>query len=203
MIIDLHFHTKQYSSCSKIDIEEGIRHAKQIGLDGICITDHDVFASRKIANQLQKKYNILVFVGVEILTYEGDIICFGLEKIPDNKLHAKELIKIIESNKGACIAAHPFRINNRGLKEKIKEVHGLHAIEVFNGNTLNKNNLKAKEIAENSIITQVGGSDAHTIDNIGCFATEFLTDIHNETDLINAIRKGNVRPYVNKDFGDI
>lgn len=199
MIIDLHFHTKQYSNCSKIDIEEGIKYAKIIGLDGICITDHDVFASKKLADHLQKKYNILVIVGVEILTFEGDIICFGLEKLPKKKLHANQLIKIIENNHGVCIAAHPFRMNNRGLREKIKEVNGLHAIEVFNGNTLNKNNLKAKEVAVDLNIPQVGGSDSHAIEKIGCYATEFLTEVHNERDLIQAIRAGDVKPYINKD----
>ena len=43
MIIDLHFHTEAFSSCSRIPLLEGVKRAKEIGLDGICLTEHDVF----------------------------------------------------------------------------------------------------------------------------------------------------------------
>lgn len=194
MIIDLHFHTKQYSPCSSIDMEEGVRQAKSLGLDGICITDHDEFACRKKAEELQKKYDILVIVGTEILTTEGDLLCFGLNEIPKEKLPAQTLIDKVNAIGGACIAAHPYRQNNRGMGAYLDKLRGLHAIESFNGNTKHENNTKACDTASRLGIPCTGGSDAHRIERVGVYATRFFTQIENEKDIIHAIRCGRIEP---------
>lgn len=194
MIIDLHFHTKQYSPCSKIDFEQGIIRAKELGLDGICITDHDIFASKTTAKELQDKYGILVIVGVEILTEEGDLICFGLDELPERTLSAQELINRVEKLGGACIAAHPFRQNNRGMGEHLHRLTGLHAVETLNGNTDMDNNNRAAQIARKLGIPCTGGSDAHSVNRIGSYATRFFTKIKDEKDLITAIREGKIEP---------
>lgn len=62
-------------------------------MDSICITDHDVFAYRKVAKEFQEKHGILVIVDTEILTEEGDFICFGLNEIPRD---------IILANRKSC-----------------------------------------------------------------------------------------------------
>lgn len=196
MIIDLHFHTSQYSSCSSIDIEEGIEYAKKMGLDGVCITDHDNNEARKLAKELEKKYKILVIVGTEILTYEGDIICFGIDEVPEEKIHAQELINLVNLKGGVTISAHPFRNNNRGLGEHIKNVNGLIAIEILNGNTSYENNLKAYLLSNKLNITYVGASDAHKLENIGIYATKFFDPIKNEKDLIKAIENRRMVPVV-------
>ncbi|SKC47700.1 PHP-associated domain-containing protein [Maledivibacter halophilus] len=194
MIIDLHFHTMQYSPCSHIDMEEGIKRAKAIGLDGICITDHDNNEGTKYAKEFGRKYDLIVISGVEILTYEGDILCFGIDKLPEKKLHAQELVDLINKCGGATISAHPFRNNGRGLGDKIKNLKGLSAIEIFNGNTSEENNLKASKLASELNIPFVGGSDAHKLQNIGKYATKFFRNVTNEKDLIMAIRRGDVVP---------
>lgn len=194
MIIDLHFHTKQYSPCSYIDMEEGIQYAKRLGLDGICVTDHDVFASRKRAEELQKKYDILVIVGTEILTMEGDLLCYGLDEIPKETLPAQTLIDKINAIGGVCIAAHPYRENNRGMGAYLHQLTGLHAIESYNGNTKHQNNTKACETASRLGIPCTGGSDAHKIERVGVYATRFFTQIENEKDIISAIRLGRIEP---------
>ena len=43
MIIDIHTHTYPTSDDSSLSPEQLIEEAKRIGLDGICITDHDGF----------------------------------------------------------------------------------------------------------------------------------------------------------------
>lgn len=194
MIIDLHFHTLQYSPCSHIDMEEGIRQAKDIGLDGICITDHDNNEAKRYVKELENKYGLVVIAGVEILTYEGDILCFGIDKVPEKKLHAQELIDLVNEKGGVTISAHPFRNNGRGLGNKINDVRGLSAVEIFNGNTSYENNLKANKFVNILNIPYVGASDAHQLQNIGKYATKFLDNITNENDLIRAIKYGKVVP---------
>lgn len=192
MYFDLHFHTKQHSSCSTIDMEEGVRYAKEIGLAGICITDHDTFACRKSAAQLQDRYGILVVVGTEILTVEGDLLCFGLDEVPDVRVEAQTLIDHINRIGGACIAAHPFRKNNRGMGEHLYRLKGLHAIETPNGNTEAVDNRRARKVARELNIPCTGGSDAHRLERIGVCPTRFTVAVNSESDLIMALRNGNV-----------
>jgi len=40
VIIDLHTHTQEYSSCSHLPMEELIHRAMAVGLDGVAVTDH-------------------------------------------------------------------------------------------------------------------------------------------------------------------
>ncbi|SHI38960.1 hypothetical protein SAMN02745751_00218 [Dethiosulfatibacter aminovorans DSM 17477] len=194
MIIDTHFHTKEYSICSSIDMEAGIVEAKKLGLGGICITDHDTVASKELAKNLQDKYSILVIPGTEVQTVEGDILCFGIDDIPEGTITAQKLVEHVEKSGGACIAAHPFRDNDRGLKENICNIKGIHAIEALNGNTDDESNIKAEKLANELGIPCTGGSDAHNLKNIGKYATRFPKDVQDETGFIEALRAGNINP---------
>ena len=42
MIMDIHCHTRYGSSCSYMSPEEMLQQAVQVGLDGLCITEHDI-----------------------------------------------------------------------------------------------------------------------------------------------------------------
>ena len=41
MKIDLHLHTLYGSACAYMDPDQLIQQAKSIGLDGVCITEHN------------------------------------------------------------------------------------------------------------------------------------------------------------------
>lgn len=81
MIIDFHVHEKTYSYDSEMALEDIIDQAKKIGLDAVCITDHDSINIKEKAQKIGKEKNFLVLVGAEILTYEGDLLVFGLDTI--------------------------------------------------------------------------------------------------------------------------
>ncbi len=202
MIIDLHFHTERFSSCSRIPLDRGIERARERGLDGICITEHDVLHKGSDIIGLERRYGIKIFVGTEILSREGDILCFGLEGIPGNRMPASELVTLVNKIGGATIAAHPFRINNRGVKELFTSLEGLSAVEAFNGNTSDENNRRALELALAEGIPVVGGSDSHTLEKVGCFATEFPGTVASESDLCRALRNGGYAPlrYTERGF---
>ncbi|WP_138207556.1 PHP domain-containing protein [Haloimpatiens lingqiaonensis] len=201
MIIDTHIHESKYSSDSKMTLEEVIEQAKKIGLDGICITDHDNDFIREEAKEVAKKMNFTVIVGAEILTHEGDVLVFGMDKLPDKKIHAWELTDMVHEKGGIAISAHPFRNNNRGLGENIRRTKYLNAIETFNGSTLPHHNLQGFTLAVELGIPSVGASDAHIIDKIGTYATRFLTDIKDEKDFIQAIKDGNFHPVMKTEEG--
>ncbi len=199
MIIDMHFHTREYSSCSNIEIEKGIKKAIKRGLDGICITDHDNIGMKDRVKFLNEKYNINIFVGAEVLTHEGDFLVYGVNKIPTEKIYAFELIKIVEQQGGVVFAAHPFReFNgiNRAAGEKIKNFPGLTGIEVLNGKTTYNNNLEAFKMAKELEKIMIGGSDAHEVEEIGKYATFFSGHVRNMNGLVEKIKSGNCFPLI-------
>jgi predicted metal-dependent phosphoesterase TrpH len=199
MFIDTHMHCIEGSDDSFIKISEIVKTAKTMGLNGICITDHDNNRVKEYAVQYGKKHDFKIFVGAEILTHEGDILVFGLDDIPTEKLYAQELIDLVNSKGGVTIAAHPFRENNRGCGKYLKELRGLTAIETFNGSTKAYNNLYAFASAMELNLAATAASDCHTPETIGRYCTKFLDNIETEKDLIDAIKGKRVVPAVYRD----
>ncbi|NMB08077.1 MAG: PHP domain-containing protein [Tissierellia bacterium] len=200
MIIDTHIHENKYSSDSFIDLKKAIDVAKLIGLDGICITNHDNNDLRNELGDYAKINGVLVIVGAEVLTHQGDILVFGLKDIPKEKIHAEELLRLVKKHKGVAIAAHPFRNNNRGLENHLQEVANLlDGVESFNGSTYSYDNLYAYAMATQLGLPSLGASDAHVIDKIGKYATKFYGNIRDDKDFIEAIKSKNFHPVMRRD----
>lgn len=190
MIFDLHVHQDRHSLDSKMDIYKGIEYAKKVGLDGICITDHDDLGLRPLARELSEESGIQIIVGVEIFTLDGDLLCYGIDKMPDERLSAQETIEFVREQGGVCIAAHPYRHNRRGLEDVLFEVEGLSAIEGYNGRTKAEDNLRAVNAAKQMNIPITGGSDAHTVEELGTCVTVFEEAIHSEEKFIEQLKAG-------------
>ncbi len=194
MFIDTHCHESKYSLDSKVSLEEIVLRARERGLDGICITDHDDNRIRHEARALAKSLDYLIIPGVEILTHEGDIVVFGVDELPQQKIHAAELLEYVNGRGGVGIAAHPFRNNNRGLGDKIRLLPGLAGIEGYNGNTDLPANLKACRLGCELGMPLFGASDAHHRTEVGVYATCFTTKIASEADFVLAVSEGRTRP---------
>lgn len=207
MIIDIHIHEKNNSMCSHIGLDEIVEEARRKGLDGICITDHDSNALAAQAHKYRQNYGFPVLVGAEVLTFEGDILVFGLDILPREKMHAWELLDLVVREGGVGIAAHPYRDNNRGLKDQIKILPNLSGFEVLSGRTEPHNNMKALNVAKELGLTGLGGSDAHELDEVGKFATYFPQPIKSEADFVKAVKSRRYEPvfYANGNYqrGDI
>lgn len=200
MIIDTHLHESKHSSDSYLSLMEAIQTAKSIGLDGICVTDHDNNYLKNEIGTSKKIKDILIIVGAEILTFEGDILVFGLHDIPKDMIHAEELLEMVKRNQGVAISAHPFRNNNRGLGEYIRNVkNNLDGIEAFNGSTLPHHNLYAYALAIELGIPCLGAGDAHVPEQVGKYATYFSHSIRDEKDFIEAIKTKSFCPVVRKN----
>jgi predicted metal-dependent phosphoesterase TrpH len=114
MLMDLHFHTEMFSRDSRMSLEAGLKRARAMGLDGVCITEHDVLARYGNLDEIAARYGLVVLTGVEILTLDGDILCYGLDRVPDGMVDASTLTSMLDTMGGATVAAHPYRDNNRG-----------------------------------------------------------------------------------------
>lgn len=197
MLIDMHIHEKRNSKDSHQYLEEIVKEAKKIGLDGICITDHESMGLKSFAKKYSKEVDFPIFVGAEYLTKEGDILAFGIDKLPKQMLlSAQEFIDYVNQKGGVAIAAHPFRNNNRGLGENLRKVKGLHGVEVLNGSTSMIGNLKALDLCKELGLTATGASDAHHIGALGKYVTRFHHQINTLEELVLAIKKGQAHPEI-------
>jgi predicted metal-dependent phosphoesterase TrpH len=196
MIIDFHMHERTFSSDSQMNLKEMIFEAKRKGLDGICITDHDEYGLAEYAAKLSKIENFPIFVGVEHLSLEGDIVAFGISDLPKGHLPAQEFIDWVNNRDGVCIAAHPFRSNSRGLEENLLTIKGLTGIEVLNGSTSNAANLKAMEYCMKLGLQPIGASDCHNLISLGRYATYVPMECKTVEDLVKALKTVRCEPVI-------
>ena len=204
MIIDLHTHSFPASQCSSVNAEDLINRAKLIGLDGLCLTDHNhVWDNHKIED-LRQKHGFLVLGGNEITTDQGDILVFGLDKDIHGIIGLKDLRREVNAKGGFMIAAHPFRgflmfgVSRLGLTlQEAKErtiFKYVDAIEVMNGKVTIEENRFASDVATGLGFRETGGSDAHETNEVDYYATVFQAAISDEKDLIEALRESDYAP---------
>ena len=196
MLIDTHLHESKYSLDSRVSLEEIVERAREIGLDGVCITDHESSEIKNEARELSESTGFLIIVGAEILTFEGDMTIFGLPKLPDKMLHARDLVELVQAHSGAAISAHPYRKNHRGMGDHMRALKGLSGIEAFNGSTKLYQNLYAYELSQGLMLPALGGSDAHVVSQVGKYATYFPGLIRDERDFIEAVRSKQAFPAI-------
>ena len=135
MFIDTHMHEMTYSKDSFLKLGQMVEIAKAKGLGGICITDHDSMGLKEYAADYSKQADFPIFVGIEFFSLQGDIVAFGIDEYPKERIPAQDFIDLVKGQGGVCFAAHPFRNNNRGMEEYLRKVRGLDGLEVLNGST--------------------------------------------------------------------
>jgi len=186
--IDLHVHTF-YSSDSTIKPKELVLWAKKRGLNGVAITDHDVFMD---ASRLNVEKDFLVIPGIEVNTRCGHVLGIGIqEKIP-LKLDLAPTIERIHDAGGIAIAAHPTAIHRGKLRRQVTA--DFDAVEVINASSFpfRFSNYINHRIAQRLNLPETGGTDAHTVFEIGMAYS--LIDAQLEKDeIISAIKKGRVK----------
>ncbi len=177
MIIDLHVHTR-YSRDASIEPDELFRVAKVRGLDGIAVTDHDTI---KGWGRFPGVDCFAVIRGIERTTDRGSVIGLFLNE----RIEAQgfwEAIDEIRGQGGVVVLPHPCDHFRRGalkadfLDRRLLEAR-VDAVEVFNARCLlGRFNKDADRRAEDLGKHRVGGSDAHTVGEVGNARTLFDCD---------------------------
>lgn len=194
MIIDTHLHERTFSGDSKMNLLEIVSEARRKGLDGICITDHDEIGLINYARQISESQDFPIFVGVEYLACEGDIVAFGIDSLPAPHLTAQEFADYVAERGGVCIAAHPYRSNSRGLGDMLFTAKNIIGAEAYNGSSTPLENRLALETCKKAGLKQFGASDAHTTMQVGLYATEIPGRFTTVAGLVEAIKTQECRP---------
>ena len=207
-MIDLHTHSYPHSDDSFMSVNELIDGSKSLGLDGICLTDHDIFWTYDEVRQLSAKHDFLVFQGCEINTESGHALVFGLDKYEFGMHRAEFLQASVKKAGGVMIAAHPYRrrfieepagrpgVRNEMLEKASQDIffQMCQGIEVLNGRGLTIQNEFSQELGGILRTNMTAGSDAHKVEQIGTVATEFQRPVSCLQDLIQELRGGNYQP---------
>src|SRR5205814_8411721 len=112
MKFDLHMHTTRHSPDSVMDPSALCRRARDIGLDGVVITEHDwLWTEAELAELREAHPELVILAGIEVSAYEGHFLVYGVTNpfaVPRG-IRVANLCREVHAQGGAVVAAHPFR----------------------------------------------------------------------------------------------
>ena len=109
MIIDIHTHTYPGSDDSFLTPEQLVAEAKRLGLDGVCITEHDGFWAAEDIDRLSRTFDFPIFPGCEVTTEDGHLLVYGLRKYIFGMHRSSFVKRLVDEAGGAIVVAHPYR----------------------------------------------------------------------------------------------
>jgi predicted metal-dependent phosphoesterase TrpH len=197
-LFDLHMHTRRYSPDSDIDPFELVRRAREIGLDGIVITEHDCLWPERELDELRAAApGLVVLGGVEVSGRNGDLLCYGVTDLTGLRrgMCWGDLCREVQRQGGAAVAAHPYRWGQDfdGLLDEERPM--LAGLEMMSNNMdADLRRRAALFLESNPGFAALGNSDAHALHVLGTCRTEFDAEIRTSADLVVAIRGQKCRP---------
>lgn len=189
--MDLHVHTRA-SWDSLSDPEALLHRARERGIGRLAVTDHNVLG---LALELYGRYPEVVIPGEEVRTREGvDVIgLYLVEEIPRG-IPAREVCHRIREQGGVVYLPHPFAPGKGGAGRLARELAPLvDVVEVFNARLHPaRHNLPARTLAQEFGRLAAGGSDAHSVGEVGGGWVEVPPHPNTPTALLEALRAGAV-----------
>lgn len=218
---ETHLHTSPVSKCATASVRETLEFYKELGYDGVFITNHFLdgninidtetpykekvefyFSDYEEGLRLSKEIGIKVFCGVES-SYKGtDFLIYGLDKEWYLKnpqimeMKKSELLEFFMESGALVIQAHPYReasyINHIRLFPR--QVHG---VEVINrGGCGDLQNEMAKIYAEKYELLEFAGSDNH-VGREKKFLAGVCSDkpIMSERQFVEAVKNGEMKVF--------
>jgi len=201
MKFDMHLHTTQHSPDSIMRPAELVQRVRDIGLNGVVITEHDWLWTEEELEQLRKTApELVILAGVEVSTLEGHFLAYGITdpfRLTPG-IGVAKLCREVHRQGGVVVAAHPFRWGQpfgEILREQQPELDGL---EMMSSNMdQGCRRLAAELVASPQVgpLAQLGNSDAHEAATLGVCYTEFETVVRTNAELVEAIRSRRCRPH--------
>jgi predicted metal-dependent phosphoesterase TrpH len=193
MRFDMHLHTTRHSPDSFMPPQIMVHRAREIGLDGVVITEHDWLWTEDELNELRAGApDLVILAGIEVSAREGHFLVYGVQdprRVPRG-IGVAELCREVHRQGGAVVAAHPFRWGQPFLEILDEEKPELDGLELMTSNMDDDCRRQARAIFDRAKLAGLGNSDAHHADTLGCCCTDFDRPIQALSDLVAAIRAG-------------
>lgn len=210
MLIDLHTHTFPSSDDSLVGPDQLVEAAKNAGLDGLCLTEHDYFWDPADITSMCRRHEFLVLPGCEVNTDSGHVLVFGLKSYVFGMHKVAHLTQLAQRAGAALIAAHPYRRryqreqadNPASYKSMVEAACGetvfasCDAIEALNGRASDGETKFCLDLSQGTGLAMAGGSDSHRLQDVGTVATRFHNRITCVDDLIGEIKACRFEPVV-------
>ncbi len=217
---ETHLHTCPVSKCAKATVRENLEFYKEMGYDGVFITNHFLdgyinidpslsyeekinfyFSDYQEAKSLEKEIGIKVFCGVEMTHKGNDFLIYGLDKEwylthPEiMEMSRRKELEYLMENGALVIHAHPFR--EAGYIDCIRLYpQSVHGTEVINACRTPRENQMAMQYADHYNHIKFAGSDNHIGKNIMHLAgVESPRPVENELDFVNAVKNGEMEVF--------
>ncbi|MBW2985183.1 PHP domain-containing protein [Candidatus Woesearchaeota archaeon] len=211
-LVDMHLHSNYSDGSAKV--YSLIKKAKKLGI-GLALTDHNEVAG--VLKAWKNLSDVLIIPGMEFTCSEGFhvlIYFYSLRELEEfyinhvkknksphpymlTKLSFNDLIVCLEKYNYVISAAHPFSPTRMGLFTNIKRgyiednvLRDVHSFEVIAGSHSRKMNYNTIKWAWQMNKSVTGGSDAHTLIDIGNTVT-YSSGSNVDSFLDNIISKDN------------
>jgi len=184
-LFDLHVHTSA-SADSTLPCGMAILRARELGLRGMAITDHDRLTVVESAPP-----DLVLIPGAELSTEWGDLLALGISRLPDNVLPVPRIIDDIHAQGGVAVIPHPFTGLPNSMNDMVEAI-----IDIVDGlETASPrkaaDNQRARRLARQHRKSEIGGSDAHALEEMGRSLT--ACDSPDVEGLLDAIRNARTR----------
>ena len=191
----MHAHSSDKSLDSGVSVEELVGQAAALGLDGICLTEHNALWPEEDTKRLSEIFQINVLPAIELGTNFGHVLAYGFSRYRPQLLMIDHLIKSAEEEGAALIVAHPMRSTGTLRRPSSEEIKNwFTGIEAVNGDHSDSDDGYYVRLAKELGVVAVGGSDAHSVQAVGRAATIFPTEIKTVIDLVSALKRKAASP---------
>jgi predicted metal-dependent phosphoesterase TrpH len=202
MLIDLHVHSNHTRGCTSA-IRDVVRRAREVGLDGVAITDLNTLEGLGEIREAAQAEGFLALCGIEIATDRGHYLCFFPDpaRVPApaqmfgsaTPWPVREVLAKVRELGGVAVAAHPYdKSIERPSGDVIFTLDGLAAVEGLNAMRKSATNDLAMEAADHMNLPCTGASGAHDLAGIGKAATLFREPVASEADLVAQLKAGTI-----------
>ena len=212
---ETHLHSSPASKCGSYSVRDNMEFYKEIGYDGIFLTNHFIdanigcdrtlpyrdqieffFADIEEGERLADEVGIKFFWGVETSYLGSDFLIYGLSKEwylshPECvKVSAKEMLTMMAEDGALIVHAHPFRDASYIDHIRLFPYH-VHAVEIDNCGNKDFQNEMARLYADCYGLPHSAGSDNHNAGDIDRLAgVEFDEPINTIEDFIERMKRG-------------
>jgi histidinol phosphatase-like PHP family hydrolase len=200
MILDLHAHSiKSDDGRAKVQNYCQWIRTRNVPIDGFVLTEHRQFDNESDYGELGREYGLTILKGSEVETEYGHVLIFGVTPelqtefdFGNIRLALADVIAACNRHGAVAVPCHPGR-PRVGMHAHLAEFgvpEGVEIVEIFNGGSRGEEDAVARAMADEQGYRGIGGSDAHIVSHIGRCATRFARPIHDERELVDALRAG-------------
>ena len=198
MLLEMHSHTAEHSSCSHVSAEKLTQVIYAKGLQGVVFTDHHYLWPAEEIREIRQSSGVpdrfLIFSGQEVQTRDvGDVLVFGADQtIPSGWLLEEVRTRYPEA---AIVWAHPYRRGNSPSSESLLR-RAFDGVEILNSNHSVSENSRALKDWYRYRFTATAGTDTHGASYAGVYPTYFDHAVESIQTLAEEIKKGRCRPFL-------